>query len=88
MKPILKTAITFTLKNIFPEIDEKTISIGSGLLCIAIYSNPPPIAPSAKPFLPLNQLLVSSLITELLLVGFIIDEFSELYFMISVSFSI
>ena len=37
MKPILKTAITFTLKNIFPEIDETTIYIGSGLLIEAIY---------------------------------------------------
>ena len=37
MKHILKTAITFTLKNIFPEIDETTIYIGSGLLIEAIY---------------------------------------------------
>ncbi len=37
MKSILKLTIVFTLKNIFPEIDEKTISIGSGLLIEAIY---------------------------------------------------
>ena len=37
MKSILKLTIVFTLKNIFPEIDETTIHIGSVLLIEAIY---------------------------------------------------